>query len=48
MLTRFTKIQLLIFSLLTITALLVISLYYLRLPTVLGVGQYTLTAELPA
>ncbi|NBP86715.1 MAG: MCE family protein, partial [Mycobacteriaceae bacterium] len=48
MLTRFTKIQLLIFSLLTIAALLVISLYYLRLPTVLGVGQYTLTAELPA
>ncbi len=48
MLTRFIKIQLILFTVLTVIALVVLGWYYLRLPSVAGVGQYTLTAELPA
>nr|MDT0524227.1 ABC transporter substrate-binding protein [Streptomyces sp. DSM 41633] len=47
MLTRFIRIQLLLFTILTIVALLVLGIYYLRLPSVVGVGQYNLSAELP-
>src|ERR1700712_433337 len=47
MLTRFIKIQLIIFTILTIIALLVLGIYYLRLPSVVGIGQYELKAELP-
>ncbi|PRC55972.1 MCE family protein, partial [Mycobacterium sp. ITM-2017-0098] len=44
---RFIKIQLILFTILTIVALGVLGLYYLRLPSLAGVGQYTLYAELP-
>ncbi|MCW2551638.1 MAG: virulence factor Mce family protein [Mycobacterium sp.] len=47
MLTRFIKIQLVIFTILTIIALVVLGWYYLRLPSVVGIGQYELKAELP-
>ncbi|WP_137146229.1 MCE family protein [Mycolicibacterium sp. CR10] len=47
MLTRFIKIQLVLFTILTVLALAVLGLYYLRLPSMVGVGQYTLYAELP-
>ncbi|MCW2513433.1 MAG: virulence factor Mce family protein [Mycobacterium sp.] len=47
MLTRFIKIQLVIFTILTIIALVVLGWYYLRLPSVAGIGQYELKAELP-
>lgn len=47
MLTRFIRIQLLLFTILTIVALLVLGIYYLRLPSVVGIGQYNLSAELP-
>lgn len=47
MLTRFVKIQLILFTILTIVALGVLGVYYLRLPSLAGVGQYTLYAELP-
>ncbi|BBY74346.1 mammalian cell entry protein [Mycolicibacterium parafortuitum] len=46
MLTRFVKIQLIIFTILTVVALGVLGLYYLRLPTLAGVGEYKLYAEL--
>ncbi|WP_156448633.1 MCE family protein, partial [Mycobacterium sp. NAZ190054] len=46
MLTRFVKIQLIIFTILTVVALGVLGLYYLRLPSLVGVGQYPLYAEL--
>ncbi|MDT5226614.1 MAG: phospholipid/cholesterol/gamma-HCH transport system substrate-binding protein, partial [Mycobacterium sp.] len=48
MLTRFIKRQLVIFGILTAVALLVLGIYYLQLPTVMGIGQYQLKAELPA
>jgi phospholipid/cholesterol/gamma-HCH transport system substrate-binding protein len=48
MLTRFIKRQLVIFSILTAVALLVLGVYYLRIPSLVGIGQYQLKAELPA
>ena len=47
MLTRFLKMQLVIFSILTVAALVGLSLIYLQLPTYLGVGMYRLYADLP-
>lgn len=41
------KRQLVIFSVLTAVALMVLGVYYLRLPTLAGIGQYTLKADLP-
>src|ERR1700739_844226 len=48
MLTRFIKRQLVLFSILTVVALLVLGWYYLRIPTLVGIGQYQLKADLPA
>ncbi|HEY6856545.1 MAG TPA: MCE family protein [Mycobacterium sp.] len=48
MLTRFIKRQLVLFGILTVVALLVLGVYYLRIPTLMGIGQYELKAELPA
>jgi phospholipid/cholesterol/gamma-HCH transport system substrate-binding protein len=46
-LTRFIKIQLVLFTVLTVIALLVLGWYYLRLPSVAGLGTYDLHANLP-
>ncbi|OBI41358.1 mammalian cell entry protein [Mycobacterium kyorinense] len=48
MLTRMIRAQLIVFTVLTVVALVVLGWYYLRIPSQVGVGQYTLTAELPA
>ncbi len=48
MLTRFIRRQLIIFSILTVVALVVLGWYYLRIPTLMGIGQYELKADLPA
>ena len=48
MLTRFIRIQLIVFAVLTVMALVALGWYYLRIPSQLGVGQYQLVAELPA
>ena len=48
MLTRMIKTQLIIFIVLTVLAVLVLGLYYLRLPAAAGVGQYPLKVDLPA
>src|ERR1700736_3669275 len=47
-LTPVIRVQLAIFLALMLVALGVLGFYYLRLPTVAGVGQYTLYADLPA
>lgn len=47
MLTRFIKIQLILFTILTLVALVALLWYYLRVPSLVGVGQYELHAELP-
>jgi phospholipid/cholesterol/gamma-HCH transport system substrate-binding protein len=46
-LTRFIKIQLVLFTILTIIALVVLGWYYLRVPSLAGIGQYKLYADLP-
>ena len=47
MLTRFIKFQLILFAILTILAIAVLGGYYLRVPSLVGIGQYKLYAELP-
>ncbi|KUI05427.1 mammalian cell entry protein [Mycolicibacterium acapulense] len=47
MLTRFIKFQLTLFSILTIVAIVVLGWYYLRVPSIMGISQYELKAELP-
>lgn len=47
LLTRFIKMQLVIFLTLTLVALVVLALFYLRLPTWAGLGMYKLNADLP-
>ncbi len=47
LLTRMIKTQLLIFVALTVVALVVLSLGYLRLPSYAGIGMYRLYANLP-
>lgn len=47
MLTRFIKIQLIIFTVLTVIAVVALGWYYLRVPSLVGIGQYKLNAELP-
>ena len=47
MLTRFIKIQLVLFTILTIIAIVVLGWYYLRVPSLVGIGQYKLYADLP-
>jgi len=48
MLTPFIRRQLILFGILTVIAILVLGVYYLRIPSLVGIGQYTLKAELPA
>lgn len=48
MLTRLIRIQLVVFAVLTAIALVALGVYYLRLPSLVGVGQYKLYADLPA
>jgi len=47
-LTRFIKSQLLIFVVLTVLAVLALSIFYLRLPSLAGIGHYPLKVELPS
>src|SRR6201993_2714012 len=47
MLTRRIKIQLTVFATLTAIAVAVLVVHYLHMPTLMGVGQYTLKADLP-
>src|ERR1700735_1330702 len=48
MLTRYIKRQLLLFSIITVIALVTLGWYYLRLPTLVGTGESELKPALPA
>jgi len=48
LLTRFIRIQLVFFAVLTVIALVALGWYYLRVPRLMGIGQYTLYADLPS
>jgi phospholipid/cholesterol/gamma-HCH transport system substrate-binding protein len=47
-LSRFIRRQLIVFSILSVITGVALGWYYLRLPSVVGIGQYTLKADLPA
>ena len=47
MLTRLIRNQLILFTVLTVIAVVVLGWYYLRIPAMVGIGQYTLKADLP-
>ncbi|HEX7321694.1 MAG TPA: MlaD family protein [Mycobacterium sp.] len=48
MLTNLIKRQLILFGIITLVALVTLGWYYLRIPTLMGIGQYQLKADLPA
>src|ERR1700722_10538303 len=48
MLTTFMRRQLWLFAVITLVSLLVLGVYYLQVPSLVGIGRYTLKAELPA
>ncbi len=48
MLTRFIWRQLILFGILSVITAVALGGYYLRIPTAVGIGQYTLKADLPA
>jgi phospholipid/cholesterol/gamma-HCH transport system substrate-binding protein len=48
MIDRLTKIQLGIFAVITAVTLIIMSIYYLRLPATFGIGTYAVTADFVA
>jgi len=48
MLIPFIRRQLWLFLAMTVVSLLVLGIYYLQIPSLVGIGRYTLKAELPA
>lgn len=48
MLTRLVWRQLILFSIISVITAVALGGYYLRIPTAVGIGQYTLKADLPA
>jgi phospholipid/cholesterol/gamma-HCH transport system substrate-binding protein len=48
MLSRFVRIQLAIFTIVGIIGVIVMVLFYIQAPTLLGIGRMTVTLELPA
>src|SRR5277367_1233339 len=46
MLTRFVRIQLLIFTIIGIVGVIAMALFYVQAPTLLGIGRLTVTVEL--
>ncbi|QNG17534.1 MCE family protein [Rhodococcus triatomae] len=48
MLSRFVRVQLVIFSILTVIGLVVMSVQYVRVPSMLGIGKYDVSMELVA
>ncbi|MFZ2178920.1 MAG: MlaD family protein, partial [Rhodococcus sp. (in: high G+C Gram-positive bacteria)] len=47
-LTRFVRIQLMIFSVLTVIAVTVMGVQYMQIPSLVGIGRYELKVQLPA
>ncbi|WP_068188482.1 MlaD family protein [Mycobacterium sp. UM_CSW] len=48
MLTRFVRIQLAIFTIVGIAGVVIMALWYVQAPTLLGIGKMTVTLKLPA
>lgn len=48
MLTRFVRIQLIIFTIISVIGMSAMVVHYMQVPTLLGIGRITVTLELPA
>jgi phospholipid/cholesterol/gamma-HCH transport system substrate-binding protein len=48
MLTRFVRAQLIIFTIASVIGVVMMAFGYMQVPTLLGIGRYTITLELPA
>src|SRR5437588_3089832 len=48
MLTRFVRIQLAIFAIVGMIGIIAMVIFYIQLPTLLGIGRMTVTLDLPA
>jgi phospholipid/cholesterol/gamma-HCH transport system substrate-binding protein len=48
MLTRFVRIQLAVFAIVGLIGIIAMVLFYIQLPTLLGIGRMTVTLDLPA
>ncbi|GAY19418.1 MCE family protein [Mycobacterium sp. shizuoka-1] len=48
MLTRFVRIQLVVFGIIALTGLLLMTFVFVQVPTLLGIGKITVTLELPS
>src|SRR5271170_8281943 len=48
MLTRFVRIQLAIFTIVGLVGMVVMVVFYIQAPTLLGIGKMTISLELPA
>ncbi|MCK5755526.1 MAG: virulence factor Mce, partial [Mycobacterium sp.] len=47
MLTRFVRVQLVLFAVASVVGVITMGLVYLQVPTLLGIGRTTVTVELP-
>lgn len=46
--TRFVRIQLVIFAIVTVISIVAMAVFYMRIPQMFGVGKYTVTLNLPS
>lgn len=46
--SRFVRIQLIIFSIVTVVSLVAVGLFYIQVPALFGVGRYTVKVDLPS
>ncbi|MGC4961558.1 MCE family protein [Gordonia sp. DT101] len=46
--TRFVRIQLLIFAIVTVVALVAMAIFYIRIPSMFGIGEYRVELKLPS
>lgn len=46
--TPFVRMQLIIFSIVTVIAVVAVAIFYIRVPSMVGIGQYKVQVELPS
>ena len=46
--TRFVRMQLIIFAIVTTIAMIAMAIFYVRLPAMFGVGDYRVAVDLPS
>ncbi|PXW35440.1 UNVERIFIED_CONTAM: phospholipid/cholesterol/gamma-HCH transport system substrate-binding protein [Williamsia faeni] len=46
--TPFVRMQLIIFSIITVIAIVAVAVFYIRVPSMVGIGEYTVKVDLPS